>query len=64
MPHEISDPDEFLKIAEQASECRVKRLGDMTKLKLRLPHRLYTIKLETPKANEMLEKLKCPKKEL
>ena len=63
MPKEIFDPDEFLALAEKARECRVKRLGDVMKLKLRTGRYLYTIKLEAAKGEELLKKINCPKKE-
>jgi len=59
MPTEISDVDEFVRISERAEECRVKRLEDMVKLKLRTPRKLYTIKLDAEKAAEVLKQLKC-----
>lgn len=59
MPTEITDPEEFTRLAENASECRVKRLEDIVKLKLRTRRQLYTIKLETGKAEELLKKLSC-----
>ncbi|KON31228.1 hypothetical protein AC482_01355 [miscellaneous Crenarchaeota group-15 archaeon DG-45] len=64
MPKEIFDRDEFLALAEKASECRVKRLGDVMKLKLRTSKQLYTIKLESAEGEDLLEKIRCPKKEL
>jgi len=64
MPKEITDVDEFQKLSEKASECKVKRLGDVTKLKLRTSSTLYTIKLETKAADELLAKLTCAKNEL
>jgi len=63
LPKEISDPEEFLALAEKASECRVKRLGDVMKLKLRTRRQLYTIKLETAEGEDLLKKIECPKKE-
>jgi ferritin-like protein len=63
MPREIQDPEEFLALAEKASECRIKRHGDITKIKLRTSRQLYTLKIETAKADEILEKIRCPKKE-
>ena len=59
MPAEISDVEEFLRISERAEECRVKRLEDVVKLKLRTPSKLYTIKLTPDKAAEALKELKC-----
>jgi len=59
MPAQISDVDEFVRISERAEECRVKRLEDVVKLKLRTPSRLYTMKLNAEEAAEVLKKLKC-----
>jgi large subunit ribosomal protein L38e len=64
MPKEIFDPDEFLALAGEASECRVKRLEDVTKLKLRTSRYLYTIKLEPSEAENLLNRIDCPKVEL
>lgn len=63
MPKEVFDPEEFLALAEKASECRVKRLGDVMKLKLRTRRQLYTIKLETAEGEELLNKIECTKVE-
>ena len=62
-PKEIFDTEEFLTLAEEASKCLVKRLDDVTKLKLRTPRYLYTIKLGTSEAEELLGKIRCPKEE-
>lgn len=59
MPSEISDTEEFLRISERASECRVKRLKDIVKLKLRTSEQLYTIRLAPDKAAELLKQVKC-----
>ncbi len=59
MPAELSDAEEFVKIAERASECRVKRTGDTVKLKLRTPSRLYTIKLDAENAEQVLKRIRC-----
>ena len=64
MPKEITNADEFLKLSEKASECKIKKLGDVTKLKLRTAGTLFTIKLEAKAADELLAKLTCPKTEL
>ncbi len=53
------DVDTFLKLAEDAESCSVKRLGDFVKLKLKTPRRLYTLKVEKDRAEEILKKLKC-----
>lgn len=59
MPSEIFDSEEFIRISERASECRVKRLKDVVKLKLRTPSQLYTMKLEPDKAADLLKLVKC-----
>ena len=59
MPREISDTDEFLRLSEKAVECRVKRLTDVVKLKLRTPGQLYTLKVDPSKATELLKQVKC-----
>jgi large subunit ribosomal protein L38e len=63
LPKEIFDTEEFLALADQAYECRVKRQGDMMKLKLRTRRQLYTIKLETAEGEDLLNKIDCPKEE-
>ena len=59
MPIEVADAEEFLKMSERATECRVKRLKDIVRLKLRTPRQLYTIKVEPEKAAEMLKQIRC-----
>ena len=59
MPAEVSDAQEFVRISERAVECRVKRLKDVVKLKLRTPSKLYTIKVDPEKAAEMLKQIRC-----
>lgn len=59
MPTEIFDPDEFVEISERASYCAVKRLRDVVKLKLRTTRRLYTLKVEPARAEELIKKLQC-----
>ena len=59
MPAQISDIEEFVRISERAEECRVKRLEDVVKLKLRTPRRLYTITLNAEEAAEVVKRLKC-----
>ncbi len=59
MPVSIDDVNRFLELAKVARECRVKRLGDVVKLKLRLRRRLYVIKLPKDKAEEVLRQIKC-----
>lgn len=59
MPSEIVNSEEFVRMSERASECRVKRLKDIVKLKLRTASRLYTIRLDPDKAAEVLKQVKC-----
>jgi len=59
LPSEIRDIEEFVRISELAEECRVKRLQDVVKLKLRTPSKLYTIKLNADEAAAILKQLKC-----
>jgi hypothetical protein len=59
MPTEISDTEDFVKISDRATECRVKRLKDVVRLKLRTPKRLYTIKVDPEKAAELLKQIRC-----
>jgi ferritin-like protein len=59
MPTEVADTEEFVKIAERATECRVKRLKDIVRLKLRTSRQLYTIKVQPEKATEMLKQIRC-----
>ena len=63
LPAEV-DLDSFLKLAENADSCRVKRLGDSVKLKLTTPKRLYTLEVKKEKAEEIIKKLKCKTAEL
>ena len=59
MPAQMSDIEEVVRISERAEECRVKRLEDVVKLKLRTPSRLYTMKLNAEEAANVLKRLKC-----
>lgn len=59
MPAEILDADMFMKLAEKAEVCRVLRYGDEVKLKLRTPRRLYTMRIDSSKAEGLLKSLKC-----
>lgn len=59
MPSEITDVDKFVSMSAKAKECQVKRLKDGVKLKLRTPSQLYTLKIETVRADEIIKKLQC-----
>jgi len=64
MPSEIFDQDRFVEISERADYCAVKRLKDVVKLKLRTARRLYTLKVEPVKAEELIKKLQCEIREI
>jgi hypothetical protein len=64
MPKEIFDKTEFITLSEQAEECRIKRLDNSVKLKLRKNRYLYTIKLNTQEAEELLRQLRCDTREI
>ncbi len=63
MPSEITDVDKFVSMSANSKECQVKRLKDGVKLKLRTPSQLYTLKIETVRADEIIKKLQCTIKE-
>ena len=64
MPAEIFNPEKFVEISERAEYCAVKRLKDIVKLKLRTERRLYTLKVEPTKAEEIIKKLQCEIREI
>ncbi len=64
MPVEIFDKEKFLELSGKADECRVKKNKDNTKLKLRTGKYLYTIKLASAEADELLGKISCTKTEI
>ena len=56
--------EKFVAMSANAEYCSVKRLKETVKLKLRTPSRLYTLKVEPLKAEEIIKKLKCEIQEL
>lgn len=64
MPSEISDPERFVEISGNAEYCAVKRLQSTVKLKLRTPRKLYTLKVDPLKAEEVIKKLQCEIREI
>jgi len=64
MPAEISDVDAFVALSAKAEYCSVKKLDQIVKLKLRTPRKLYTLKVDPLKADEIIKKLKCEIQEL
>jgi hypothetical protein len=64
MPSEILDVEKFVTMSERADYCFVKRLKDVVKLKLRTARQLYTLKVEPPKAEEIIKRLQCEIREI
>jgi ferritin-like protein len=64
MPAEILDTEHFVKLSEHAQYCAVKRLKEVVKLKIRTPSKLYTLKIEPMKAEEIIKKLQCEIREI
>jgi len=64
MPEEVFDVDKFVEISERADYCDIKRLKRMVKLKLRTPRKLFTLKVEPTKAEEVVKKLRCEIREI
>jgi ferritin-like protein len=64
MPSEIFDIDKFIEISGRAEFCAIKRLKDVVKLKLRTSRKLYTLKAEPAKAEEIIKKLQCEIREI
>jgi ferritin-like protein len=64
MPSEIFDQDIFVEISGRAEYCAVKRLKDVVKLKLRTARRLFTLRVEPVKAEELIKKLQCEIREI
>jgi len=59
LPEEVVDPEEFVRLSEHAEACRIRRSKDSVKLKLRTPRKLYTLKISSAEAEEVIKKLKC-----
>ena len=59
MPKEIFDEEKFLDLAEYAFHCRVKRVKDVVKLKLRTKKTLFTYKTDPTSADILLRSIKC-----
>ncbi|MHA1294507.1 MAG: hypothetical protein ACTSQJ_17850 [Promethearchaeota archaeon] len=59
MPREIFNEEKFLELAEFAVHCRVKRVKDVVKLKLRTKKILYTYKTDPTSAENLLKQINC-----
>jgi len=64
MPEEVFDIDKFVEISERADYCNIKRLKRSVKLKLRTSRKLYTLKVDPTKAEEVVKKLRCEIREV
>ena len=64
MPEEVFDVDRFIEISERAEYCDIKRLKRMVKLKLRTSRKLFTLKVNPTKAEEIVKKLRCEIREI
>jgi len=59
VPREIYNEEKFIEISEYAIHCRVKRLKDKVKLKLRTKKILYTYKTDPATAERLLRNISC-----
>ncbi|MFW9943097.1 MAG: hypothetical protein ACFFFT_18815 [Candidatus Thorarchaeota archaeon] len=59
MPREIFDEEKFIELSEYAVHCRVKRLKEQVKLKLRTKKILYTFKTDPITAERLLRNISC-----
>ncbi len=64
MPQEIKDVEEFIHKSDRAYYCDIKRVSRVVKLKLRTPGKLYTLKADPDKAEEIIKKLRCEIREV
>ena len=64
MPREIKSKEEFEKLLEEAVEIRVKREGEVSKVKLRTPSQLYTFKTSGDEADILTKGAKAEVVEL
>ncbi len=60
MPQEIKDLSKLDAIIAQATECRVKRIGDMVKMKFKTKKKLYTIKVSVSEAEAIRARISVP----
>jgi len=59
MPREIFDEEKFIELSEFAVHCRVKRLKEVVKMKLRTKKILYTFKTDPTTAERLLRNITC-----
>ena len=58
MPKQIDEENDFKRLIENSTECRVVRRSDYVKLKLRTKKTLYVFKTSNEKADELLKDVK------
>lgn len=59
MPREIFEEEKFIELSEFAVHCRVKRLKELVKLKLRTKKILYTFKTDVTTAERLITNISC-----
>lgn len=59
LPKEILSEEKFLELADFAIHCRVKRVKDVVKLKLRTRKYLYIYKTDPNSADRLLSSISC-----
>ena len=64
MPSEVFDVNKFVEMSANAKYCLVKRNKENIKLKLRTSSKLYTLKVDPIKSDEIIKKLKCEIQEI
>ncbi|MGB9659740.1 MAG: hypothetical protein ACPLY9_04375 [Nitrososphaerales archaeon] len=64
MPKQILNIEDFKKLLEKAVECRVLRMGDKAKLKLRTKKMLYVFITSKEEADKILKDIKIEVKEI
>lgn len=60
MPEEIKDLSKLDDIIARSTECRVKRIGDIVKMKFRTKYKLYTIKVSVNEAEAIRARISVP----
>jgi len=64
MPKQVFSKDDFLKMADGATECLVVRRKDKVKLKLRRSRLMYVYVTNDSEANDLLKSIKVDTIEL
>lgn len=59
MPKQVFNKEDFLKMADGATECLVVRRKDKVKLKLRKSRMMYIYVTNEPEANDLLKSIKA-----